>query len=430
MSIYDLPKTKNNEQNKEIFKNSWNIIFLIFAFLLSIFLGLNIGMAFVSDEKLINTTDSEFLENNGVDLAYNEYVMQTEQERTVVSAVEKSMSSVVSVIVKKTSGEIYDEYLKSDPFEDFFKNLIPDYGELNLPKDKNALEQVGAGTGFIVSEDGLIITNKHVVEDKTATYTILTNDGEEYAVEILSKNPVQDIAILKIKDAQNKKFETLKLGDSSSLRLGQSVIAIGNALGEFQNSVSVGVVSGLSRNVLAQGNGTFENLEDIIQTDTAINRGNSGGPLLNLRGEVIGINTAVSQGGENIGFAIPIDRAKRDLKQVLSQGKISYPFVGIKYIILNQENAKEGELPVNYGAYIVKSEGGEDLSIIANSPAEKAGLKEEDVILEVDGKKISENNTLKTIIQDYLPGDTITLKVLRNGNEFSLKITLGEWVDS
>lgn len=423
MSIYDLPTTKNKGQDKEIFKNIKNIIFLVFAFLLSIFLGLNIGLAFIPEASF------EKFENASAGAIYNEYVMQTEQENAVVSAVEKSMPAVVSVIIKKTSGEIYDEYLKSDPFEDFFKNLIPDYGELNLPKDKNALEQIGAGTGFIVSEDGLIITNKHVIEDKTAIFSILTNDGEEYSVEILSKNPVQDIAILKIKDTQNKKFGTLKLGDSTSLRLGQSVIAIGNALGEFQNSVSVGVVSGLSRNVLAQGNGTVENLENIIQTDTAINRGNSGGPLLNLRGEVIGINTAVSQGGENIGFAIPIDRAKRDLEQVLNQGKISYPFLGIRYVILNEGTAREAGLSVNYGAYIIKSSNG-DPSIIPDSPAERAGLMEEDIVLEANGKKISESNTLKTIIQDYFPGDTITLKVLRKGNEFSLKITLGEWADS
>jgi S1-C subfamily serine protease len=179
-------------------------------------------------------------------------------------------------------------------------------------------------------------------------------------------------------------------------------------LGEFQNSVSVGVVSGLSRNVLAQGNGTFENLEDIIQTDTAINRGNSGGPLLNLRGEVIGINTAVSQGGENIGFAIPINKAKRDLEQILTQGKISYPFVGIRYVILNEEYAQQEELSVNYGAFIVRPSNGEDQSIIANSPADKAGLKEGDIILELDGKKISESNTLTKVIQDYFPGDTVT----------------------
>lgn len=428
MSIYELPETKKNEQNKDIFKNTWNILLLVFALLISIFLGLNIGKAFILDSQA-SGNDANVLQSESINVVKDEYIIQTEQENMVISAVEKSMSSVVSIIIKKTSGEIYDEYLKDDPFENFFKNLIPDYGELNLPKDKNALKQIGAGTGFIVSENGLIITNKHVIEDDKAVYSILTNEGEAYDVEILSKNPVQDIAILKIKNTEDKNFEALRLGNSSSLKLGQSVIAIGNALGEFQNSVSVGVVSGLQRNVLAQGNGTFESLEDIIQTDAAINRGNSGGPLLNLRGEVIGINTAVSMGGENIGFAIPINKAKRDLEQVLNQGRIAYPFVGIRYVIIDEEYASDQDLSVNYGALIVKSKKGEDSSIIPNSPAEKAGLREEDIILELDEQKISKNNTLTKIIQNYFPGDKVTLKFLRNEQEFSTVITLGDWND-
>lgn len=428
MSIYELPETKKNEQNKDIFKNTWNILLLVFALLISIFLGLNIGKAFILDSQA-SGNDANVLQSESINVVKDEYIIQTEQENMVISAVEKSMSSVVSIIIKKTSGVIYDEYLKGDPFENFFKNLIPDYGELNLPKDKDALKQIGAGTGFIVSENGLIITNKHVVEDDEAVYSILTNEGEAYDVEILSKNPVQDIAILKIKNTENKNFEALRLGDSSSLKLGQSTIAIGNALGEFQNSVSVGVVSGLQRNVLAQGNGTFENLEDIIQTDAAINRGNSGGPLLNLRGEVIGINTAVSMGGENIGFAIPINKAKRDLEQVLNQGRIAYPFVGIRYIIIDEEYASDQDLSVNYGALIVKSKKGETSSVIPNSPAEKAGLREGDIVLELDGQKISKNNTLTKIIQNYFPEDKVTLKFLRNEQEFSTVITLGDWND-
>lgn len=428
MSIYELPETKKNEQNKDIFKNTWNIVLLVFALLISIFLGLNIGKALILDSQA-SGNGTNVLQGQSVDVVKDEYIIQTEQENMVIGAVEKSMPSVVSIIIKKTSGVIYDEYLKGDPFENFFKDLIPDYGELNLPKDKNALKQIGAGTGFIVSENGLIVTNKHVIQDDKAVYSILTNEGETYDVEILSKNPVQDIAILKIKNAEDKNFETLRLGNSSSLKLGQSVIAIGNALGEFQNSVSVGVVSGLQRNVLAQGNGTFENLEDIIQTDAAINRGNSGGPLLNLKGEVIGINTAVSMGGENIGFAIPINKVKRDLEQVLSQGRIAYPFVGIKYVIIDEEYASDQDLPLNYGALIVKSKKEETSSVIPNSPAEKAGLREGDIVLELDGQKISKNNTLTKIIQNYFPGDKVTLKFLRNEQEFSAVITLGDWND-
>jgi len=424
MSIYELPETKNNQKQS---KNTLNIIFLFFAFLMSVFLGLNIGKAVFFPQEFSQGNTVEVLEGKGIDVIEDEYILQTEQERVVISAVEKSTSSVVSILVKKTSGEIYDEYLKGDPFKDFFKDLIPNYKELDLPKDRETLKQIGAGTGFIVSSDGFIITNKHVVEDDSAVYTVLTNDGEEFDVEVLAKNPVQDIAILKIKDT-DKVFESLKLGDSSNIKLGQSAIAIGNALGEFQNSVSVGVISGLERSVIAQGENMVETLEDIIQTDAAINRGNSGGPLLNLRGEVIGINTAVSMAGENIGFAIPINKAKRDLEQVLTQGKIAYPFIGVRYIIISDDYAKEEDLSVDYGAIVVESQDGEP-SIISNSPADKAGIKVGDIILELDGKKINTDDTLTKIIQNYFPGDQVTLKILRDGAESLVNVTLGDWSD-
>ena len=424
MSIYELPETKNNQKQS---KNTLNIIFLFFAFLMSVFLGLNIGKAVFFPQEFSQGNTVEVLEGKGIDVIEDEYILQTEQERVVISAVEKSTSSVVSILVKKTSGEIYDEYLKGDPFKDFFKDLIPNYKELDLPKDRETLKQIGAGTGFIVSSDGFVITNKHVVEDNSAVYTILTNEGEEFDVEVLAKNPVQDIAILKIKDT-DKVFESLKLGDSSNIKLGQSAIAIGNALGEFQNSVSVGVISGLERSVIAQGENMVETLEDIIQTDAAINRGNSGGPLLNLRGEVIGINTAVSMAGENIGFAIPINKAKRDLEQVLTQGKIAYPFIGVRYIIISDDYAKEEDLSVDYGAIVVESQDGEP-SIISNSPADKAGIKVGDIILELDGKKINTDDTLTKIIQNYFPGDQVTLKILRDGAESLVNVTLGDWSD-
>lgn len=384
-------------------------IFILFIFLLGIFLGMHTTFILMDFPNSNN--------NNAIAEVNSIYIAETEQENAVITAVQKSIPSVVSIIVEKTSGVIYDERLEKDPFERFFRDLIPE--------DRNALERVGAGTGFIVSEDGLIMTNKHVVSDEKAVYSILTNEGETFKVEVLAKNPVQDIAILRIQDVQDRRFKPLKLGDSSVLNLGQSVIAIGNALGEFQNTVSVGVVSGLQRNIVAQGNNTIETLEDIIQTDAAINRGNSGGPLLNLRGEVIGINTAVSMDGENISFAVPINKAKRDVEQVLIQGKIAYPFLGIKYLVLNDEYAKELNLNVNYGALIAD----EPLSITPNSPAEKAELKEGDIILEFDHQKISTKNTLAKIIQDYFPGQEIEIKVLRNEKEFLINVVLGDWND-
>ncbi|MDD3032550.1 MAG: trypsin-like peptidase domain-containing protein [Candidatus Pacebacteria bacterium] len=396
MSIYELPKSKKNT-DKQFFKKTWNVVFLVFIFAISVLVGLYIGQEITREE--IPQAEVSLV-------AQEEYAGETEQEKMVISVVEKSMPSVVSVIVKKTLSKIYLNYFGED-----------------------ALEQIGAGTGFIVSEDGLIITNKHVVEDESAVYSILTNSGEEYDVEILSENPVQDIAILKIKNTENEIFQPLILGDSSSIRLGQTAIAIGNALGMYQNSISVGVISGLERDVVAQGNnGELESLQDIIQTDAAINSGNSGGPLLNSKGEVIAINTAVSLDGENIGFAVPINKAKRDLEQVRSEGKISYPFIGIRYLTLNEESSEEFGISVNYGAFIVEEEDGY-VSIVKDSPAEKAGLQAEDIILEVDGQEVTEDNNLVDILQNYYPGDTITLKVLRDGEELMVALTLADWND-
>ena len=399
MSIYELPKTKEKELNKQTFKNVWNIVFIVFLLIISVFMGLNIGSALILD----NNEETSSIENICIS-----------EEGLIISVTEESMPSVVSIIIEKTAGSIYETDLFS---------VIPYYG------DQNSLEQVGAGTGFFVSADGLIITNKHVVADENAVYSILTNDGEKYTVDILSKNPVQDVAILKIKNEESKFFKPLNLGDSSTIKLGQTAIAIGNVLGEFQNTLSVGVISGLERTVVAQGNGIVEKLEDIIQTDAAINQGNSGGPLLNSKGEVVGINTAVSLQGESIGFAIPINVAKRDLEQILNEGKISYPFLGIRYIIINDDYKDEYEVTENYGAFIIFSEDNEESSVIPDSPADKANLKEGDLILEVNSKKVDEKNTLTKIMLNYFPNDEVVLKVLRDGEEILVPVTLGNWDD-
>ncbi|MDD3046094.1 MAG: trypsin-like peptidase domain-containing protein [Candidatus Pacebacteria bacterium] len=399
MSIYELPKTKEKELNKQTFKNVWNIVFIVFLLIISVFMGLNIGSALILD----NNEETSSIENICIS-----------EEGLIISVTEESMPSVVSIIIEKTAGSIYETDLFS---------VIPYYG------DQNSLEQVGAGTGFFVSADGLIITNKHVVADENAVYSILTNDGEKYTVDILSKNPVQDVAILKIKNEESKFFKPLNLGDSSTIKLGQTAIAIGNVLGEFQNTLSVGVISGLERTVVAQGNGMVEKLEDIIQTDAAINQGNSGGPLLNSKGEVVGINTAVSLQGESIGFAIPINVAKRDLEQILNEGKISYPFLGIRYIIINDDYKDEYEVTENYGAFIIFSEDNEESSVIPDSPADKANLKEGDLILEVNSKKVDEKNTLTKIMLNYFPNDEVVLKVLRDGEEILVPVTLGNWDD-
>ncbi len=242
------------------------------------------------------------------------YPPRTSQEEAIIKAVKTYSPAVVSIVISKDV-PILEQY-----YNDFFGIQIPQVRQKGTQK-----QQIGGGSGFIVSPEGMILTNKHVVQDETADYTVLTNDGKKFPAKVVVLNPIQDLAILKIDQekivdqAGNlliKKFPTVKLGDSDSLQIGQTVIAIGNALGEFQNTVSVGVISGLGRTITASGGGIIETLDDVIQTDAAINKGNSGGPLLNLRGAVIGINAAMSVEGENIGFAIPINKAKQDIENV------------------------------------------------------------------------------------------------------------------
>ena len=347
-----------------------------------------------------------------------EYIPQTTQEQKVIDVVKDNSPSVVSVVIMKEVAVYEQQYI--DLFGDGF---------LTIPQQKQTgteKQQVGAGTGFIVSEDGLVLTNKHVVADDKAEYIVVMNDNNEYPAKVLAKDPVQDLAIIKIQG--NNKFKALTLGSSDDVQIGQSVIAIGNALGEYQNTVSVGVISGLGRTVIASGEtiGT-ETLEDIIQTDAAINKGNSGGPLLNLKGEVIGINTAISSSGQNISFAISINKAKKDIEQVKGSGKISYPYLGVRYILINKKYAEEKELSVDYGALISKGADSTDQAIVSGSPAEKAGLKEGDIILEMGGEKITTDNPLSKIISRYDPYASVDLKVLRDKEEVTITVILGEW---
>ena len=360
------------------------------------------------------------------------YLPQTSQEEAVIKVVKEVSPAVVSIIITKDL-PVFEEYYVS-PFEEFFGQpffefKIPQYKQKGTQK-----QEIGGGTGFIISEDGMILTNGHVVSDKDADYTVLTNDGKKYPARVLARDSIRDLAVIKIEGEKTidnqgklnlKSFPPLKLGDSDKLQIGQTVIAIGNALGEFRNTVSVGVISGLGRTVTASGGGMIETLEDVIQTDAAINKGNSGGPLLNLKGEVIGVNFAMAQQAESIGFTIPINKAKKDIKQVKTLGKIVYPFLGTRYVLINEEIQKENNLPVDYGAWVQKGEGGE-AAIFPGSAAEKIGLKEEDIILEFNGEKITLENTLAKIIMKYNPGDIITLKILREGKEKIFELTLGE----
>jgi len=239
----------------------------------------------------------------------------------------------------------------------------------------------------------------------------------------LARDPAQDLALLKIEGAVP--FPTVILGDSSTVQTGQSVIAIGNALGQFDNSVSVGVVSGQQRTITAGDMTSSETLENLIQTDAAINEGNSGGPLLNLKGEVIGVNTAIAQGAQNIGFVIPINLAKRDIEQVKNTGKISYPYLGVRYVTIDDDVQNANKLPVDYGAWITSGDD-KEAAVMDGSPAQAAGLKDGDIILEVDGQKIDSKNTLSSIIAVHNVGDKVVLTVLRGKDQLKITVVLGE----
>lgn len=347
-----------------------------------------------------------------------------DENSAVIDVVKQVNPAVVSIVVTKDLPKI-QQYLY-DPFT----GQIPEFfqhnnsGNAGGSNSETVKRQIGAGSGFIATKSGLIITNKHVVADDKADYTVITSDGKKYTAKVLAKDPTNDLAIVKI-EAEN--LPTVELGDSGKIQLGQGVIAIGNTLGELSNTVTTGIVSGLSRTVSAGDSaGLTEQLSGVIQTDAAINPGNSGGPLLNLAGQVIGVNTAIDLSGQLVGFAIPVSEAKKVLDDVQQFGRVMRPFVGVRYVMLNSDNAKTYNAAANYGALLLKGENKDEPAIVPDSPAEKAGLKENDVILEVNGKKVDENNPLNKVVRPFKPGEQVVLKIQRGKDTKEILLTLGE----
>lgn len=343
-----------------------------------------------------------------------------EEESAIIEVVKKSIPAVVSIIVNKDLPKV--EQFLFNPFgeEDFF--IAP--FRFSIPSDELETQVIGAGSGFIVDSDGLIITNKHVVSDEEAEYTVITQDGKRYEAVVLAIDPLNDLAIVKI-DASD--LPTLELGDSDRVVLGQRVIAIGNTLGELQNTVTTGVVSGIGRTIIAGDRlGSVQQLDEVIQTDAAINPGNSGGPLLNLAGQVIGINTAIDRSGQLVGFSIPSNEARKALADTLEYGRILRPFLGIRYVLINEEFALSRDLPVSYGALVVEGDSISGPGVTPNTPADIAGIKEGDIVLEINGRAINENNTLIKMLKDYNPGDEVVLTVQRGDEQTEILLKLGE----
>lgn len=334
------------------------------------------------------------------------------------------MPAVVSIVVTKHLEDLEKEM----PAE--FYHMMPGETKSNkiqIPDeliDSKGMVQIGGGSGFVVQEDGLIVTNKHVLADPKAEYTVITEKGERFPAHILTRDPINDVALIKI-DA--KHLPIVPLGDSSKLHLGQSAIAIGNALGLFKNTVSLGIVSGLSRSISAQADPKSppQEMRGLIQTDAAINPGNSGGPLVNMDGEAIAINAAIVFGAQNIGFAIPINTVCKDLEDFKKYGHIKKPLLGVRYITIDERLQDKMNLPVNYGALVMK-ESSQDHGVISGSPAEKAGLKEKDIILECNSRKVDKDHSIQDFLEDLEVGDTIQLLVLRGKNQFTISVALAE----
>lgn len=343
------------------------------------------------------------------------YVPQTERESAVIRAVELASPAVVSVIVTKELPLIVQE------FDDFFGMPVP-----RLRQEGTEWREVGGGSGFLVSSNGYIVTNRHVVADEEAEYTVVLHDGTVHDATVLARDRLHDIALMKIEASG---LSTLQFGNSDEIQIGQSVIAIGNALGQFQGSVSTGIVSGLSRSIIAGGPGVSERLSGVIQTDAAINPGNSGGPLLDLHGRVIGMNTAIAGQAENIGFAVPAIEIIRVYESVREYGRIVRPWLGVYYMPITAAAADAEDLPVDYGALLIPGGDASSPAVVPESPAAKAGLEAGDILLQIDGQRIDREHSLGEIIAEHEVGDAVELTFLRGGEEITKTVTLEERIE-
>lgn len=316
------------------------------------------------------------------------YRLQADSDEAVTAVVDRVLPSVVSIDIRER--EVYRKGVAS-----------------STPTELS----IGGGSGFFISEDGLVVTNRHVISDGEVDYVVVTQDGTEYPAHVLALDPSLDLGVLKV---EGDGFPALELGDSDALRPGQTVIAIGNALAEFQNSVTKGIVSGLNRHLYAGDFGEEELLEEAIQTDAAVNPGNSGGPLLTLDGKVVGMNTAISDLAQSLGFALPSNALRRAVESVRLYGRIVRPWIGVRYV------------PQEDGALIVRGSNKNEPGVEPDSPAAKAGLREKDVIMAVDGVPVDLNHSLGSAVVRRAPGDVVMLKVMRDDKTLQIPLTLEE----
>jgi serine protease Do len=334
-------------------------------------------------------------------------------DTTITREIVEGESNLINTIAKDVSPSVVSINVTTvTTTEDFF----------GFGRD---LESRSAGTGFIISKEGIVLTNRHVVSSSDSEVTVVLYDGSELPAEVIGRtneNDPLDIAFLKITDTQGKELVPANLGNSEAMEVGDRVVAIGNALGEFQNTVTSGIISGYGRDIQASGGNGVETLQNLFQTDAAINSGNSGGPLVNSASEVIGVNVATAS-ADNISFAIPINDVKGLIETVLATGKLERPYLGVRYVMLNEEVAGQINIAQTEGAYIPRGTS-QNPSIMPGSPAEKAGLEPGDVIIEINGQKLNEDTTLVTVLGSKRVGESVEVKVIRDGEEQTLNVTL------
>jgi serine protease Do len=344
------------------------------------------------------------------------------QQKTVLT----SQAALVSSIAKTVGQSVVSVNVtaqaqaSASPFDSFFG-----YGGGGSQTEQSA------GTGMILTSSGLIMTNRHVVPAGTTDVSVTLSDGTVFNnVKVVGRtndNSSLDVAFLQIQDTKGKKLTPVSLGDSSKVNVGDPVVAIGNALGQFQNTVTSGIISGHGRSVQASDStgSSSENLSDLFQTDAAINEGNSGGPLVDLGGNVIGMNTAVASDSQNIGFAIPINDLTGLINSVEQSGKLQQPYLGVVYVPITNDVKETFNLTVDQGAYIPKEIQIGEQTIIPGGPADKAGVKPGDVITKIEGKAVNQTTSITSLIDKHKVGDKVTLTIVRGSKTLTLDVTLG-----
>ena len=378
---------------------------LVVAVALSVFFGAIAGGL----TSYLLLADGSLDNDSQIDLPVSEETVEAienliEDQEATIAVVEQVTPAVVSIFIEK-------EYPQYDAYSDT--------GEVTYE-----YERVGGGTGFFATPDGIIVTNKHVVSDSDARYIVVTSDGTEYDATVLAKDVFLDVAFVKV---EGTGFPTLSFGDSDGVRIGETVLAIGNALSQYQNSVTKGIISGVDRTIVASsGYGEREVIEEALQTDAPISEGNSGGPLINLYGKVLGVNTAVSLQGQSLGFAVPINAVKPLLEDVVAYGKIVRPWLGVRYVMIDDDVVEEFGLTETQGALIVPEEAAQGQSVVSGSPAATAGLQGGDVIVSVSGIALDDETNLSKAINTFEPGQTVTLEVVRDGATQFIDVTLVE----